>query len=636
MLQQHTIRYLPLPLASILLCLLLLPLVHWQGAALSAAVPKAAFFTSVVLLIGGATLWQTARARSRNVPPRSVLIALACFLVAALLSSLFSSFPMESLRGGSVRGVGFLDLIVLTLFGWCAFLFCSMDRLRTISWMIALAGSLAVLPGLWEIVQGTGDIRAAMGVTMGHPNFLGQLLVLTGTLTVTLFLRERGGMRLLLIALLVLQATGLLLSGSRAALLGALVGIGIVLAVRAGTDQRLRLWMMGFAAVILLLVGVINAAPSTPVVQRVPLLQRLVLVSDGAQTQSLSVRRALWTMALAGIADRPLLGHGIGAVPAVLEQHFDPALLDLERYDALPDRVHNDVLERLLAGGMLGLAAWMVLAFLVLRSGWTAFRESRNPLLPGILAALAGHFVALLFGFPTIVDLAFVTVLAAVLLQSDATTTQLRPAAGITAGIVLLLVTAFALTDDVRALAADRFFLRWTITADRYAALPALERAHALAPHAGYAPYLATEHVALGRNGNAADLLHAALHNGRPDAALLALRGWVLLRGGDDDAARVDFDRAAALAPFTPFVWRTMGTAWLEAGRGAEAVSAFEHLIAFSPRYWEWDGTVAERTPEEQRRYHVFFQQNPDFRSLLLQMEEARRMAGEGGVEEDQ
>ncbi len=601
-----------------------------------AALPKAAFFTAAVLLLSIATLTQSMRMRKWIVPRRSVVIALSLLVLFTLLSSLLSAFPTESLRGGYARGLGFIDLIVLTLFGWCVFLLFSEDQLRNVGWAITLAGGLAVLPGLWGIAQGAVDIRAAMAGTMGHPNFLGQLLTLTVPMTTALLLTETSRLRFLVMLLITLQCAGLLMTGSRAALLGAIIGVGLLLSVQARTDKRLRLWLIGSMTALILLMGVINVVPTNPIVRTIPLLQRLVFVPDHAHTQSLSVRETLWTMALAGIAERPLLGHGAGAVPFVLEQHFDPILLDLERYDAVPDRVHNDTLERLLAGGLLGFAAWLLLACLILRSGWTAFRQTHDPLMLGIVTALIGHFVALLFGFPTIIDLAFIAVLAAAVLRSDPSEMRVHPAIGITVGALLIVVTVFALTDDVRALAADRSFFRWTVTADRMTALPALERASALAPHGGYVPYLATEYIALEQHTDALALLDTTLHHfDRTDATLLALRGWTLLRQGEVSGAQQDFDRAARLAPFSPFVWRTMGTAWMEAKRWEEAIAALEHLLSFSPRYWEWDDSLEDRTAEEQRRYHVFFKQNPDFRTLFLHLAYAEGLLGdEEGAEE--
>ncbi|MDD5055043.1 MAG: O-antigen ligase family protein [Candidatus Peribacteraceae bacterium] len=614
--------------------LLLLPMAHWNAVSLPAALPKAALFSAVVLLLGITAGAKVLRDRIAMLPDKKILTALSLLIFFAFLSSILSEFPSESLRG-AYAGFGLIDLLTLTLFGWAVFLLFPVHKLLIFCRVIAFAGSIPVALGAVSILTGATDIPVAIGSSLGHPNFLGQLLTLTLPVSIALLIVERQQWRLLSGVLMFIQCAGLLLTGSRAALLGTLVGCGLIAFVLFRSSGKARVWLLTSVGAVLIIVFIANALPSNTVVRSIPLLHRLTLSVDSSNghttTQSFSVRSHLWGMAIEAIRERPIFGYGQGGVTSTLEQHFRPELLTLERYDAIPDHVHNDLLERLLAGGIIGLLAWIVFAFFVLRSGITAYHTTRNPLVLGLLCALVGHGVALLFGFPTIVDLAMTAAFAAILLQSGGHSRQMQSAVFFPSILLLLFATGFALSDDIRCLIADNEFLSWEQSSGSQDPLKNLESAAAQAPHSAYIPSLATEYIFRGREAEAIRLIDAALANGKPDAHLLIIRAAARLKSGDSLGAREDFSRASFLAPFSPHVWRTWGIALAESGDAAAAKDALEYLLSFSPQYWRWDGTIEPKPAAIHSRYNAFFIQNPDFRTLFLHLGRARFLTGDHG-----
>ena len=71
--------------------------------------------------------------------------------------------------------------------------------------------------------------------------------------------------------------------------------------------------------------------------------------------KDLEVRGVIWSMALEGVKERPLLGWGQGNFNYVFNQKFEPELWNQEAWF---DRVHNIVLDWLIAGGIIGFLAY--------------------------------------------------------------------------------------------------------------------------------------------------------------------------------------------------------------------------------------------------------------------------------------
>lgn len=618
--------------------LLLLPVAHWNAVSLPAALPKAVVFSAAVLFLGITAGVIVLRERTSSLPQKNVLIALICLIFFGFLSSVFSQYPSESLRG-AYGGFGLIDLLTLTLFGWAVFLLFPAQKLLIFCRIVAIAGSIPVILGAVSIAAGATDIPVAIGSSLGHPNFLGQLLTLTLPISVVLIIIEKRRWKILTVALAIIQCAGLLLTGSRAALLGTLVGCGLIALILLRSNRKARIGLGIVAGSVLIVIFVANALPSNPVVRSIPLLERLTVSTDPSDghttTQSFSVRGHLWRMAIAAIQERPILGYGLGGVTSALERHFHPELLTLERYDAIPDHVHSDPIERLLTGGILGLPAWIALAFFVLHSGFVAYRITRNPLVIGLLSALIGHGVALLFGFPTIVDLAFVAAMGGLLLRGSGHAQQVKSSLVFPCVLTLIFMSGFALKDDIRSLIADKAFRNWEQSSDPVHALAHLESAENEAPHDAYIPYLATEYLALGKDAEASRLLDASLSTEKPDAHLLILRASARLKQGDATGAESDFRQASALAPFSPHVWRTWGISLAEAGDATGAKQTLEYLLSFSPQYWQWDGKTEQRTEVERIRYDAFFKQNPNFRTIFLYLGRMRFMSGdfEGAID---
>jgi O-antigen ligase len=143
---------------------------------------------------------------------------------------------------------------------------------------------------------------------------------------------------------------GILLSHSRAGLGAATAGAVVVL-YRFRGSRTVR-WAAGLGAAVLLALLTLDVAQAPG--------ERFLTVRD--ELEGKSGRPAVWRDAMGLVAQRPLLGHGLGT----FESAFP--LVQSADIDVHYDHAHNDWLEWLTEGGVIALALAIALLAVTLRS----------------------------------------------------------------------------------------------------------------------------------------------------------------------------------------------------------------------------------------------------------------------------
>jgi O-Antigen ligase len=234
-------------------------------------------------------------------------------------------------------------------------------------------------------------------------------------------------------------AVALATSGSRGALLGAVV-LAIVLAALA-PSRGPRLAIAAGCAILAL--GVL-ALPTT---------RTRVLSTTPLARQTVTGRTLLWRETLKLVSNHPLLGVGpsgyVDAVPAYHDRRYEQEIGPANP----PDSPENWLLQATDAGG-LGLALLaVILAGLVLRRGAATVREQRSVAegiaIGGMLAGLAGYSVALLFHFTTAGTTPLAALFAGALIAAPSPS-----AAGAYARLRIVLIAAYAVLTVVLAAGA--------------------------------------------------------------------------------------------------------------------------------------------------------------------------------------
>lgn len=124
-----------------------------------------------------------------------------------------------------------------------------------------------------------------------------------------------------------------------------------------------------------------------------------------------NIRGGLWAMAFQGFTEHPFWGWGINNFNYVFNQHYNPIYCTSELW---VDRAHNNYLEWLVSGGIVGFIAFLSLLFAPIFYLFTTvkkvFSVAERAILLGVLS---GYLILNLFYFDTLTSyLCLITVLA--------------------------------------------------------------------------------------------------------------------------------------------------------------------------------------------------------------------------------
>lgn len=318
--------------------------------------------------------------RDRRAVPRAVyaLLAVAVFVIAVAATSMWR---------GDARLAELDNPSRTLLLPWCAWL-AWVTRVRLSGlWYGALVGLL--------VASAVSIAQSALGVDRAGSDanpivFANAVLALS---VVAVFCRpadERGRMRLLVLAAIVLANVAVTLSGSR----GVLPGLGLVVLMwLVGTAPRRRWWRLGGAAVVLAALFVAMwTVPWLSTQFRLDQLHADVAgLSQGQVDKPISARIALLSVAWDAFREAPLTGTGIGGFAERIDD--SRYCLGRERHFCGLEHAHNDIAQWGATMGVFGIAALAALYLVPLLIAARQIRQARldrprgAPWTAGMLAA---------------------------------------------------------------------------------------------------------------------------------------------------------------------------------------------------------------------------------------------------------
>jgi O-antigen ligase len=354
---------------------------------------------AALVRILGVALLAAAAARAGSLRRASITpldAAVAAWMAFEILATIASRSPLLSVFGEKGQHEGLLTSVGLAGLYVGARLISSDGRSprdATHAWLAgtAVACAYAVLQALrldpmpWlGAAELAGTIRP-FG-TLGHPNLLGAMTAPAAVVALVLVL-EAPGRRWPYLAGAVLFTIVTMITFSRAAWLGLISGLLVVLALRS----RRREARMG-ARPILIAAGVLAALAIVAIVTGsgeliATRLREIVTPAAGSGGSRLEI----WRSAVAAWRDRPWLGQGPDAFQLVFGQYQTPQYWNLE-WGLTPLHAHSIYLHALATRGALGLLALVACAITLgprLRAGWRSGDVALGTALAGALAAFA-------------------------------------------------------------------------------------------------------------------------------------------------------------------------------------------------------------------------------------------------------
>lgn len=416
-------------------------------------------------------------------PRRSwVLGALALFVLVIGIADVFGAYAFKSIWSNYERMDGWITIAHVLLYTIVTASIMHTEKLWRYLWWTTL--SVSAYLSLYGLLQVTGKVALGQGgsagligrvdATFGNPIYMAVYMLFHIFIAAMLWAEqwvEKGhGKRLYISAaygsVIVLDTIALLLTGTRGTILGLVGGafVAAFLTLVLARNSR-NAWRMSAAMVagLVVLIGGFFIVKDQAWVKEVGFLDRLATISlEDATTKARFIN---WSMAWKGVQERPVLGWGQENYALVFDKYYDPRMYAQEPWF---DRVHNIIFDWWVAGGTLGLLAYLSIFAATLWALWRSggFTIAERSILTGLLA---GYFVHNFFVFDNVTSyILFGTVLAFIayrsgkakqaehILQSSALSKSWLPYTAVVCAIALL---AGAWYVNQKPLAANRLLL---------------------------------------------------------------------------------------------------------------------------------------------------------------------------------
>lgn len=348
-------------------------------------VGKAFAFRILVEIIFAA--WLVLMLLDRRYRPKLSWISdsIGAFLLIIFLANIFGLNPYFSFWSNFERMEGFVTLLHLGAFFvvlgsvfdeklWKKFFHISLGVSVFISFY-----SLFQVFGWVEIRQGGARVDG----TMGNAIYLALYLMFHVFIALFYFLKEQKH-RVFYFLIILLSLLIIYLSASRGVILG--LGLGLFftfLLIFLLEKERIVLKRnvgISLLTLIVLVSGFIFFKDSG-FVRKSQTLGRLAELS--VKEVKKQGRFFIWPMAVDAFRDKPILGYGQENFNFVFNKYYNPKVFNQEPWF---DRVHNTFLDWLVAGGILGLLAYITILFSVFFALWkSSVSVTQKSVLTGLL-----------------------------------------------------------------------------------------------------------------------------------------------------------------------------------------------------------------------------------------------------------
>jgi O-antigen ligase len=308
-------------------------------------------------------------------------LAVITYLFVALLAAVFGVNRIRSFWGNYERMGGAYHLIHLTLLYFYLLLMARAKGQRVVRRLLLLLVWIAALSSVYGIFVALGmppwvpdNGLPRVSSLFGNPGYFGGFLILPMALTLLFWHQAKtAAYRIVYFALFASQLTGIVISGTRAVLLGVvaaalLAGVALIVTRYDSFSRHTGIALLS-ALVVCILVIFVGHRFSNEV-----LLMRFANMEDDATR----IRVIEWRTAWQGYRERPLLGTGPENYYIVANKYFDKNMYEYGNTNITlrADKPHNNLLEVLVTMGLAGLLAYLAILAGTGFALWKAFRSN--------------------------------------------------------------------------------------------------------------------------------------------------------------------------------------------------------------------------------------------------------------------
>lgn len=352
--------------------------------------------TDILLIVWAIVAFQNPEYLPRKTPLNFALLVLG---IVTLTTAILGHDFHTSFWSGLERMEGFVGLFNALIF----FFILSNSLKNSEQWHILFFTSCIVASGLvllgvfkeFEQIQEGERLFSSLG----NPTYLGLYLILSVFLVGFVMVKATSKIRNLCFLLIPMLVIGVILTQSRSALLGLLMGGFVFVCFTVFSKNvaaKIRWGFAGFLVAFVFIITILLNAGQTKLVGNSVFLSRVIKVAT-SKTTGIS-RLNNWKIAYEGFKEKPFLGWGQENYQYIFTKYFLP-----EMYDDAPwyDRSHNFLLDWLVSGGILGLMSFLapfgIMLWFTVRS--VKFSSIQKGLFVGFMVA---YFTNNFFGFDSL------------------------------------------------------------------------------------------------------------------------------------------------------------------------------------------------------------------------------------------
>ncbi|GIW65216.1 MAG: hypothetical protein KatS3mg093_195 [Candidatus Parcubacteria bacterium] len=367
-----------------------------------------------------------------------LFLAIVLFLIANILSTVFSVTPYRSFWGNAERMEGLWSMffylgylfLLLTIFQF------SPERRKIIFISILIVTTLI---SLIQINQAffQGNVRPS--ATLGNATYIGFVNLLMIFLILFFFADSRNlSEKAIYLLLIFVNFISLLGSQTRGSILGLLTGIIFALFfyglfIKVKTSKKILFFALGFLIIL-----------SFYFFLKTDFALKIIGINRLAETLknpvSVFPRIFAWKIFLDAFKEKPIFGWGQESLPIAFFSHFDPRLYLYEK--AIFDRPHNKFIEVLVSTGIVGFMTWVLIfvafVYYLIKQNFNLYQKS---ILFGSLFAYLGQVFSLFDMQASYLIFFFILSLVTPKVEAKEDREKfIRPYLVLVSGIVLILI----------------------------------------------------------------------------------------------------------------------------------------------------------------------------------------------------
>jgi O-antigen ligase/cytochrome c-type biogenesis protein CcmH/NrfG len=346
-----------------------------------------------------------------------ILSSFSVLLIVMFFANLFGEHPRSSFWSNFERMDGYVTLVHVFLY--TTVLGSVLINKKLWGYFLHATVTAAFIMSFYGLSQYASGETARIESFLGNSAYLAIYLLFHTFIAFWLFVESKVNLhRAIYAALALMFIFTLIETGTRGTVIGLGVGISVMVAYIAlfgAQYQQYRRFAIGAFVLLLVLVGAFVVNKDSAFIQDNSNLARVANIDLG---EDLKIRGVIWGMAWEGVKERPVLGWGQSNFNYVFNKNYDSRLYGQEQWF---DRVHNIFFDWLIAGGFLGLIAYLsifvsALYYLFILPLWKKDDETFTVLERAVLLGiLVGYFTHNLVVFDNIVSYIFFAVILALI-----------------------------------------------------------------------------------------------------------------------------------------------------------------------------------------------------------------------------